>query len=189
MLFQKGDHMLDHNPQSSAVSQMSDLFGEPPLIRGENRARYDRLFAAAEHQIQPKDLFDKILVYELTNKMWEQQRCKQSVAALVEGAYIEALASLLGPFIIPAMVPIDGDAATAMARDYYSGDAKAKRMEEIETRLAVNQISQEQIRAKAMQLCGPGLSLFNRMETSCENSLRMLRKENNRRFDSKGTER
>jgi hypothetical protein len=39
----------------------------------------------------------------------------------------------------------------------------------------------EQIRAKAMQLCGGGVLMFNRMETNCETSLRMLRKENDRR--------
>ena len=172
--------MLDNNQQSSTVSQMSDLFGEPPLIRGEDKARYWRLHAAVEHEIKPKTIFDKILVRELTDKLWQQQRCKQSAASLVDGAYIEALASLLGPFIAPTFSMGEED-ATAMARDYYSGDAKAKRLEEIETRLAVNQISQEQIRAKAMQICGSGISMFNRMETNCEASLRMLRKENTRR--------
>jgi hypothetical protein len=173
--------MSDNNKQGSTISQMSDLFGEPPLIRGEDIARYWRLHAAIEHDIKPETVFEKIYVRELTDKLWQQQRCKQSAASLVEGAYIEALASLLRPFIIPPIVSIDKDAATEMARDYYSGDAKAERVKEVEARLAVNQISREQIRAKAMQLCGSGISMFNRMETNCEASLRMLRKENARR--------
>jgi hypothetical protein len=45
-------------------------------------------------------------------------------------------------------------------------------------------ISEEQIRAKAMQLCGGGISMFNRMETDCETSLRMLQKENDRRISA-----
>jgi hypothetical protein len=53
-----------------------DLFGPPPLMRGEDLARYNRLYAAVEHQIQPKDFFDRCLVRELTDKHWEQQRCK-----------------------------------------------------------------------------------------------------------------
>ena len=93
------------------TNSADDLFGEPPLMKGENRDRYFRLLAAVSHQIQPKTFFDKLLVRELTDKTWEQQRCKHSVAALVEGAYIEALASLLGPFIGPTF----GDVATEMA--------------------------------------------------------------------------
>lgn len=68
-----------------------------------------------------------------------------------------------------------------MARDYYSGEAKPKRTEEVELRLAVHRISQEQILAEAMKLCGNSVQLFNRMGTHCENSLRMLRKESDRR--------
>jgi hypothetical protein len=61
------------------------------------------------------------------------------------------------------------------------GESNNKRLEEVETRLAVLSISTEQIRAKAMQLCGNGVLMFNRMETNCETSLRMLRKESDRR--------
>ena len=32
---------------------------------------------------------------ELADKLWQQQRYKQSAASIVDGAYIEALASLL----------------------------------------------------------------------------------------------
>ena len=77
----------------------ADLFGEPPLMKGEDKDRYFRLLAAVKHQIQPQDFFDEVRVHELTDKIWEQQRCKHSVAALVEGAYVEALSNLLRPFI------------------------------------------------------------------------------------------
>jgi hypothetical protein len=129
----------------------------------------------------PKRFSKKIYVREYTDKLWQQQRCKQSAASIVEGAYIEALASLLRPFNPPTTISIGEDAATEMARDYYSGKADAKRMAEMDFRLAVLGISTEQIRAKAMQLCGNGVLMFNRMETNCETSLRMLRRENDRR--------
>jgi hypothetical protein len=109
-----------------------------------------------------------------------RQRCAQCTASLVEGAYIEALASLLHPFIAPG-VSIDEHDASKTARDYYSGEADGTRIEAIGTRLAQYGITAEQILAKAMQLCGPGISMFNRMEAHCETSLRMLRKENDHR--------
>ena len=153
----------------------ADLFGEPPLMKGEDKDRYFRLLAAVKHQIQPKDFFAEVLVHELTDKIWEQQRCKHSVAALVEGAYIEALSNLLRPFIAPTAISL-GDLASEMARDYYG-----KKMEDLEARLAQYGITPEQIRAKAMQLCGASVLMLNRMGTNCETSLRTLRKENERR--------
>ena len=160
---------------------MSDLFGNPPLMKGEDAARYWRLHAAIEHDHQPKTFSDKLYVREYADKLWQHQRCKQSAASIVDSAYIEALASLLRQFNLPELVSIDEDAATEMARDYYSGKADRKRTDEVDLRLAIHMISPEQIRAKAMQLCGNGVLMFNRMETSCETSLRMLRKENDRR--------
>ena len=88
-------------PRDSAISPMCDLFGEPPLLKGEDKERYLRLLALVEDQIGPKTIFEEMLVRDLTEKYWEQQRCKQSCASLVEGAYIDALASLLGPFFPP----------------------------------------------------------------------------------------
>lgn len=74
------------------------------------------------------------------------------------------------------------DDAGTLARDYYSGEAKLKRVKEVELLLAQYEITPEQIRAKAMQLCGGGVLMFNRMESHCETSLRMLHKENDRRI-------
>jgi hypothetical protein len=156
--------MLANNPKDSTADQMSDLFGPPPLIKGEDLARYWRLHAAVEHQVQPKTIFDQIYVRELTDKLWQQQRCRQGAVSLVEGAYVEALASLLRPFIPPPEMQFGEDAETAMARDYYSGNADDKRLKEIKCLLEIHGITDEQIRAKAMELCGGGISMFNRME-------------------------
>jgi hypothetical protein len=183
ILFHQADSALIHTIGDHQVTDdTDDLFGKPPLMKGEDKERYFRLLAAVKHQIEPKTFFDELWVRELTDKIWEQHRCKDSVAALVEGAFVEALASLLLPFIAPPMVSIGEDAATEMARNYYSGIANPKKMKEIELLLAQYGITQEQIRAKAMQLCGGGVLMFNRMGTNCENSLRALRKDNERRL-------
>jgi hypothetical protein len=178
--------MLATNPNDSAISQIDDLFGAAPLIKGEDTARYWRQHAAIAHEIKPETVFDKIRVREFADKLWQQQRCKQSAASLVEGAYIEALASLLRPFN-PPTISMGEDAASEMARDYYSGRANADKVKAVDFLLALYGISAEQIRAKAMQLCGGGISMFNRMETDCETSLRMLQKENDRRLAAENT--
>ena len=68
-----------------------------------------------------------------------------------------------------------------IAREYFSGDTKPDRLEELSSYLEDVGIAQEHIRAKAMQLCGGDVAMFNRMATSCESTLRLLRKELERR--------
>jgi hypothetical protein len=156
------------------------------LIKGEDAARYWRLHAAVTYEIKPETVLAKILVREFVDKLWQQQRYKQNAASIVEGAYIEALASLVRPFIAPTFpnISFGEDAAATMAREYYNGEATPKKMEEIDSLLAKYGITVEQILAKAMQLSGAAVSMFNRMEASCETSLRMIRKENDRRTEN-----
>jgi hypothetical protein len=181
--------MLVKSESESTKDLIEDLFGPPPLIKGEDIARYRRLHDAIEHEVGAKTFYDKVHVREMTDKLWEQQRYKQNAASLVEAAHVEALANLLRPFYPSnlltdedltsslSLISTGEDRATAMAREYYSGEAKPKRQEELDTLLCVHAISPEQIRARAMEICASTISMFNRMEASCASSLRMLRKD------------
>jgi hypothetical protein len=133
------------------------------------------LLAALEYEIKPETVLDEMLVRDLADKFWEQQRCKQSVASLIEGCYIQALADLLRPY--PGPLLTSENTPLKIAQKYYGGAASRKEIEGIERRLARHAITAEQIRAKAMELCGGGVMLFSRMGTNCGNSLRSLRKE------------
>src|SRR4030088_1497698 len=82
--------MLAKNEEDSVGNQMNDLLGPPPLIQGEDAARYWRLHAAIAHEIKPETFFDKICIREFADKLWQQQRCKQGAASIVESAYVEA---------------------------------------------------------------------------------------------------
>jgi hypothetical protein len=156
-------------------SQVDDLFGEPPLIKGEDKERYFRLLAAIEHDVEPKTTLEKIMAREMTDKLWEEQRYKRNAACLVETAYFEALTGLIAPFCGLTEFPVD------IAKRYYTGDSATKKA--TAARLAGWGITDDQIRAKAMQLCGGGLQLFERMGMNRENSRRILRKEIEGRAD------
>jgi hypothetical protein len=186
--------MATKSNDESEKNLIDDLFGPPPLIKGEDLARYRRLQSAVEHEISPKTFFEKVYVREMTDKLWEQQRYRQNTASLVEAAYVDALASLLRSFCpsnlltedattVLARISTGEDRARTMAREYYSGETKPKRQDELDTLLCVHAISPEQIRARAMELCGSAISTFGRMEASCASSLRVLRKEIVRRDD------
>ena len=176
------------------VSQIDELFGPPPVMRGEDLDRYRRLQAAVEHDIKPEGVFDQIFVRELTDKLWQQQRYRRTVVSVAESSYIEALASLLRLYQPPgglrriADIMADEDNATKMAREYFSGDTGAKRLKELNAELKLYNISQEQIEAKALELSSGRISALIRMEANCENSLRMLRKENVGRLAAKAKE-
>ena len=58
---------------------------------------YERLRAAIEREIDPKSIFDKIRVRDLTDKVWEERRLKRSQAALIESALVQSLAMLFAP--------------------------------------------------------------------------------------------
>src|ERR1035437_5481058 len=152
----------------------ADLFGEPALIKGEDKERYMSLFAMVEADMKPKTFLDRMMVQEQTNKIWEEQRLRSNAAALTEGAFPEALEILLRPFC-----DITTGTSSAIARNYYSGDSKTK--EGAASFLAKCGITTAQIQAKAMQINSGGHQTIDRMINNRENSRRGLRKEFERR--------
>jgi hypothetical protein len=150
---------------------MDDLFGEPPLLEGEDKQRYLRLYAAVEADIQPKSFFDQMQVREQTDKIWEELRYKRSSAALIDSVHVEALASLLGPIYEHKMTL---STASKAAVSFYGGDPKAKK----DGAAVMNQygITEAMIQAKAMQMIGGTLQLLDRMISNRENARRSLRR-------------
>jgi hypothetical protein len=148
---------------------ISDFFGEPALIDGESKELYSFLRTEVIKVIQPKNVFDWMMVNDQTDKYWEEHRYKGGSAALIEGAYPAALESLIGAFCG------DFDPASQVVRDYYGSDKKAK--SEAASRVAKCGITSAQIQAKAIQLVGSGLQMLDRMRLNRETGRRILRKE------------
>ena len=75
---------------------------------------------AVVHSVEPKTVYDLMMVKDITDKYWEEIRLRRSAAALIDGAYVDALALLLEPFCSMPDVPTD------IARRYCDGDKVAK---------------------------------------------------------------
>jgi hypothetical protein len=161
--------------KSQVAEQIVALFGDPPLIKGEDSERYFKLLDAVAHSVEPKTVYDLMMVKDITDKYWEEIRLRRSAAALIDGAYVKALALLLEPFCSMPDVPTD------IARRYCDGDKVAKK--QTASRLAAHGITEEQIQAKAVEIIGNALLMIDRMMGSREVSRRRLRKENKRRFE------
>jgi hypothetical protein len=115
-------------------------------------------------------------VREQTDKIWEELRYKRNSAALIDSFHVEALASLLSPIYDNKMTLTSAGQA---AVKFYSGDPKAKK--EVTAVMAQYGITEAMIQAKAMQLIGGTLQLFDRMISNRENARRSLRKEQEKR--------
>jgi hypothetical protein len=91
--------MLAKTREALATSPMRDMFGKPPLIKGENAEDYWRLWDAFAADHNPKTLSEFIVVNDLAHKYWEQLRLRRYSPALIESSCIEALEYLIRPFI------------------------------------------------------------------------------------------
>src|SRR5271155_103740 len=105
--------MLAAKEEDQTDDQSDNMFGQPPLLKGEDRKRYFSLRAALAAAVKPTTVFDWMMVVDQTDKYWEEMRYKRNCAALIESAYVEAFEHLVGPFCTIPDVP------SAIARDYY----------------------------------------------------------------------
>ncbi len=125
-----------------------------------------------------------MMVNDQTNKYCEELRLRRNAKDLIEGACIEAFASLVAPYISPRVL-MKVRSPSEIARLYYSGDDKPRK--EMASLLEQYGITAEQIQAKAVQLIGNSLQMIDRMIASPETSRRSLRRENERRLEVQDT--
>jgi hypothetical protein len=157
---------MSANDLERTAEQMKALFGELPLIRGESKEDYWKLWSAFVEDLKPKSLPDWIEVTELANKQWEQGRLRRCNPALVEGALVKALMELLQPFHGIGIQP------TQIARDYYAGDPKAR--QKAREKIASCGITDDQILAEAMQMRSSAMISMDRMDNYRSSARRIL---------------
>jgi hypothetical protein len=62
---------------------LEKLFTTPSLMNGEDGRVYAELHALVEAVAQPEDIWDQMLVCDVTNHFWEQQRYRRCTGAIV----------------------------------------------------------------------------------------------------------
>jgi hypothetical protein len=177
--------------QWSSNEVLEDLLGKPALIKGEDEKQYWRLHETIKNEMKPKNFFDQIRVRELTDRLWEMRRNKNSMAALVETSFVRALTELLRQSMPPDSelnLDLVSDPAADAARDYFDGATGPKRRKEIDALLAQYGITQAQVRAKAMELCGPSLLFFKKFDYRDDKLIRRSLKDHERRTAGKTKE-
>ena len=166
--------MSSNKPENEMCDQFENLFGQPPLLEGEDKERYLRLRVAVVRDLKPESIFDWINVQDQVDKVWEEQRYKRAAAALINGGLLKAL-----EYYLKAISESPFEESSQLAVKYFSTSAKERK--EVISLLAQHGITLAELHAKATQLEGAGVQMFDRMVAVRENGRRLLRKEAERR--------
>jgi hypothetical protein len=155
--------------------QYESLFGQPPLLEGEDREAYLALRSAVVEDRKPDGLMEWIGVNDLVNKLWEEQRYRRASTALIRSGTLKAIEYFLKDICLALFDEPSQMVPEQMALKYFSTDPKERK--EVTSLLAQHGITDSEIQAKAAQLEGPGVLMFDRMVAARESGRRLLRKE------------
>ena len=136
--------------QTFTEDQIQELLGPPRLIRGESEEAYRKWWSTFVKAYNPQTLPDWLEVNQLAVKNWEQGRIRRSNSAVIEGAMVEALRSLLIPIVAGDISNLVGNRSARLAHDYFGRNNDKRRRARAE--VAGLGVSDDQIVAEAMNL-------------------------------------
>src|SRR5271170_5191647 len=77
-------------------SGLGKLFSTPSLMKGEDPSVYAELYARVEEVAEPRDVWDQMMVADITNHFWEQQRYRRCTGTIINSNRRRALEKILG---------------------------------------------------------------------------------------------
>jgi hypothetical protein len=98
------------------------LFCTPSLMKGEDPDLYAELYNRVEEVVQPQDVWDQMIVADITNHFWEQQRYRR---------YTPPQSLMPSPTFADSSTIIGGEFTKIRAEcQYYHGNTASKREQE-----------------------------------------------------------
>ena len=151
------------------------IFGEPALLKGESREKYDLLRAHVAAQLNANDdVFSQLRVQEVTDSIWEGRQFKRLGFQMIESAFVTALQYLLQP----ACAGIARN-AELLAHDYYFGKPEKQTLaKEIAAELG---ITAERILGQAIAMSGE-FRMFDRLADNRATTYKGLLKDHERQL-------
>jgi hypothetical protein len=116
---------------------------------------------------------------DYAHKQWEKRRLQRYAPALCEVSLYQAVSAAL-------KARSYGRVPEAVARDYCTGDANAK--QNAREKLAQHGITEDHLMATALQMCGPGLAVLDRMDKYRATAIRLLQKDMDRPTEARRKE-
>lgn len=145
------------------------LSGQPALLAGEDSERYLKKRKAIEDYVKPANIIEEMLVDDLMNKHWEEERLRRFSDCAIRAGFRNALKYHLKE---TGLGEIEVSEA---AKRYFAGSPKNRQV--ILTRLARHGITLEDISATAMQSKLEPLAMMDHMRANREGGRRNVLKE------------
>ena len=130
-------------------AELEALFGDPPLIRGEKREDYEKLFSLIATAINPKDSLVWLLAREFTNLSWEIQRERKLKVSIIKFEELKSIAKLLSP--ARPSVPGTSQPPPTMDKIAKLWSADAETLQGIDNKLAKEGFDASYVMMKALQ--------------------------------------
>ena len=83
----------------TAPTDLRSLLGEPPLLDGEDVAKYEVLAREIDDAVQPNDAIEQIWARDLTDLTWEMLRLRRAREQLMRSSAHKGLGELLRPLV------------------------------------------------------------------------------------------
>jgi hypothetical protein len=145
------------------------LSGKPALLAGEDIERYLKKRKAIEDYVKPANIIEEMLVDDLVNKHWEEERLRRFSACAIRAGFRNALKYHLKE---TGLAEIE---VSEMAKRYFAGSPKNR--EVIVAHLTRHGIAMEDINTTAMQYRLDPLQMMDHMRANRESGRRILLKE------------
>lgn len=149
--------MSEHKPAKTLPLAVSDAalpqgslqyLSGLPLLTAEDKDKYSRLHRDIFQAVEPSDFFEQLWVRDILQHVWEAERYRGFLVALIKGSEFRALENVLRPlvdfFSEIGLEPLGRRRSETLARQYFAAD-----------RNAVNEVT------KVLKSCGIGWEIIN----------------------------
>jgi hypothetical protein len=134
---------------------LHELFCGPSPMHGEDAEVYAVLRAQVADVVQPKDVFDQMMVADVTNHFWEQQRIRRCTGTVIDTARLQALQEILTP-----MLGYRHDAQRLAALYFGAGEDALRGREQVVQLLRRHGLDETAIDTQATRISVPTLCSF-----------------------------
>jgi hypothetical protein len=86
---------MSQTERKESLPSLDRLFSTPSLMNGEDELVYAELYARVEELAQPKDIWGHMMVSDVVNHFWEQQRYRRCTGAIINSGRRSALLKIL----------------------------------------------------------------------------------------------
>jgi hypothetical protein len=134
---------------------LHELFRGPSPMHGEDAEVYAVLRAQVADVVAPKDVFDQMMVADVTNHFWEQQRIRRCTGTVIDTARLQALQEILTP-----MLGYRHDAQRLAALYFGAGEDASRGREQVVQLLRRHGLDETAIDTQATRISVPTLCSF-----------------------------